>query len=360
MMKAPLNLLVTILVTASTIMSATARPMVRQIRSAHEFDRLMEKHASTSGLPVIADFYSDGCGPCRQIAPVYQRLAKETGQQNAVFVKINTQAVPELSGRYNIRSIPTFIFFHDGKKVDLINGASEQALQQSIQGVVNRSKRENVKLTKDALVAFYQDVDKDTAQDKIDSIYAKCADMNKKYNADKECVGSAALQLAKRLKQKYSKKLDTVLRFTAEDRVPTSATDKKKDDTTSSKKSGSSKQSGSSDKPNLNLATKEELMEELEKRMEAEEEAREEAMEEEDGDDYEEFKHSYIPSDFPERVTIIGGGPAGMSAAIYAARAGLKPVGKSYLYHIHEVGCMNLFFILFYYGYINCEQNTCF
>ena len=235
--------------------------------------------------------------------------------------------VPDLSSRYNIRSIPTFIFFHDGKKIDLIQGASGQALQQSIGAAVNRSKRENVLLKKETLIDFYKEVDEETTLDKIETVYQKCADMNKKHNPNTECVGSAAQKLSKGLKQKYNKRVETTVRFTDEDRRPTDA--KKEEETkaqSSPTKSSSGRGGGASDKPNLHLATKEQLMEELEKRLEAEEEARAEQMEDEDEDD--EFTHSYVPSDFPERVTIIGGGPAGMSAAIYAARSGLKPVGE--------------------------------
>ena len=57
-----------------------------------EFDRLMDKHAKVTGLPVIVDFYSDGCGPCRMIAPIFKKLAKEKEGQ-AVFVKVDTNAM---------------------------------------------------------------------------------------------------------------------------------------------------------------------------------------------------------------------------------------------------------------------------
>jgi thioredoxin 2 len=73
-----------------------------------------DKHVERSDMPVIVDFWAPWCGPCRAMAPIFARAAKEL-QPRARFAKVNVDDEPAIAGRYGIRGIPTLIVFDHGK-----------------------------------------------------------------------------------------------------------------------------------------------------------------------------------------------------------------------------------------------------
>ncbi len=96
-----------------------SRPV--DVHSAAEFDALL----ATVDEPVMVDFYADWCGPCRAAAPHVQSLAQEMAGA-VVVLKVNTDRVPDVAARYNIRSIPTFMVFHHGQKLVQHAGMADQ------------------------------------------------------------------------------------------------------------------------------------------------------------------------------------------------------------------------------------------
>lgn len=82
--------------------------------------------ALNDGKLMMVDFWADWCGPCKMLGPVIDDLAKQY-EGKAVVGKVNVDEEQELAIRYGVMSIPTVIFFKDGKEIDRKVGVMPEA-----------------------------------------------------------------------------------------------------------------------------------------------------------------------------------------------------------------------------------------
>ncbi|MFG6355439.1 MAG: thioredoxin [Acetatifactor sp.] len=85
---------------------------------------------------VLVDFYADWCGPCKMMAPLVERMAEKYAGKIKIG-KLNVEEAMEISDRYQVRNIPTFIFFQNGRAVEThIGGMSAADLEEKIKAYI--------------------------------------------------------------------------------------------------------------------------------------------------------------------------------------------------------------------------------
>ncbi len=100
--------------------------IMKEINKMSEFIKEMledDFDKETSQGTVLIDFFADWCGPCRQLTPILEEVAKEVKEVN--FIKINIDAAQTVAARLEITSIPTLVLLKDGKEVDRVVGLIE-------------------------------------------------------------------------------------------------------------------------------------------------------------------------------------------------------------------------------------------
>mmetsp|Transcript_7932 Transcript_7932/g.17586 ORF Transcript_7932/g.17586 Transcript_7932/m.17586 type:complete len:628 (+) Transcript_7932:117-2000(+) len=265
---------------------------VKEVATYREFQDLLKEAGSR---PLIVDFYSQTCGPCHMIAPVFNKISKEYAGR-AYFRKVDVNRNGQTAQAQGIRGMPTFQFWLKGKKLHQFSGADEHSLREWTKKLVIQADAEDVEVTREALEAFYLKHDPQKAsKESIDNILEK----NKKDFST----------MVRLLKKKYGEAPET--------RKASKKPDAKKEEEPKQQKGAS-----------LQSASVEELRQELERRQEEAAEQNAEAEETRLANNpcslYRNRSRSTLQA--TEKVVIIGGGPAGMSAAIYAARANLCPL----------------------------------
>lgn len=99
----------------------------------HVTDAEFEKVVLQSTLPVVVDFWAPWCAPCRMVAPILDKIAKENDGK-LVVAKVNTDENNQWAMKYGVQGIPTMLFISNGELVHKQVGALPEALLKDILG----------------------------------------------------------------------------------------------------------------------------------------------------------------------------------------------------------------------------------
>lgn len=107
-----------------------------QARATELNDANFQSHITKNDIPVVVDFWAEWCGPCKMMAPEFQKAAEQL-EPNVRLAKVNTEVAQQTAAQFGIRSIPTMIIFKNGKEVARQAGAMQAS--QIVQWVSQNS-----------------------------------------------------------------------------------------------------------------------------------------------------------------------------------------------------------------------------
>ena len=84
-------------------------------------DAYFAEYIDAFSAPIIVDFWAEWCGPCKMVAPILEELDKDYGETIKI-AKLNVDFNPDTTFRYNIKTIPTIIFFKNGEPLGMSVG----------------------------------------------------------------------------------------------------------------------------------------------------------------------------------------------------------------------------------------------
>ncbi|KAG9275670.1 thioredoxin [Astyanax mexicanus] len=103
--------------------------MIIVIEDQEGFDKAL---AEAGDKLVVVDFTATWCGPCQSIAPFYKGLSEKPDNGNVVFLKVDVDDAQDVAQSCEIKCMPTFHFYKNGKKVDEFSGSNQAKLEELV------------------------------------------------------------------------------------------------------------------------------------------------------------------------------------------------------------------------------------
>jgi thioredoxin 1 len=117
---------------------AAAESPYEALETEDEIEDIMREGGGT----VVLDFWSETCGPCMAMADDFAHVAAQFDRDEVRFCKVNTGTHGHLAAPFNVRSVPTILFIHDGKIVDAVIGKmTAKALGEKAEWLLAKAQR---------------------------------------------------------------------------------------------------------------------------------------------------------------------------------------------------------------------------